>query len=201
MTARMRRRNGKAWALGVVASVALSLLLTFVAVGVSGTHGAGAGDVPAYCNATLPRFSLHQCEATHSQMQSQAQKLWPSKGRLISRAQAAIATTTGVKTVTGQSVYVVATYEYETTYGNAGNFMEAPNPFISSSTPVWIVTQHWSGPIMTRNGYPGLRAPPANWNPPTVSTMIIDAVTGSPIDSCVGCDVVGANGQPSPVGG
>lgn len=157
-----------------------------------------SAEVPTYCNATVPNFTLSQCESTHAQMAAQASQLWPPSGSVMSASSAeAAAQTANGPMVGATTLKVVASYAYRTTYAGAGQLMEATNPFVTPSTPVWVVTQQWSGPLMTRTDDPvGLRPPPANWTPPTVSTVIIDGVSGKPIDSCVGCDIVQASGQP-----
>lgn len=183
---------------GVIVIVAGAIALTVTSGGASRAPRADVADasqIPSYCDGSLPGFTLSQCEATHEQMQTQATQLWPAQGSVMSAAAAAAAgSTSGAKDITGQVVTVTATNEYETTYADAGKLMEATDPFVAPTTPVWIVTKEWSGPIMTRTEV-GLHAPPANWTPPTVSTVIIDAISGNPIDSCLGCDIVQPGGR------
>lgn len=197
--ASIQASKARRWLLGVAVGtatiIAVPIFIVVLSAGNDPVHRAGATQVPSFCDSSLPGFTLTQCETTHQKLQAQSSQDWPVSGPIQSAASIATEITPGPLSVGGQLVHVVASYEYETTYGEAGTLMEATNPYVVASTPVWIVTQHWSGPIVTRTSFPGLHAPPADWAPPSVSTVIVDAVSGTPIDSCDGCDVVQSNGQ------
>jgi hypothetical protein len=146
----------------------------------------GASSVPPYCLPGTPTGEIAACESEHQQLATQAGELWPTSGTSISAPAAASDATSALPS----SSTVGGVFSALTTYGEAGQYLEATNAFVSTSTPVWIVTVHFTSSAPASALWMGATPPPSGWNGPNALSVILDAISGKPIDTCVGCDVV-----------
>jgi hypothetical protein len=129
------------------------------------------------------------CETEHAHLVKQDEAIFPLHGAIlpVNQILAPVAHTT----TSPHGPSIVAAYASLTTYGDAGRVFEANNPAVDPNAPAYIVTQHWSGGIGV---WMGPVSPPPGWKPPTVSTVVVSAITGEGMDSCTGCDVVQPDG-------
>jgi len=181
-------------AVGVLVVAGAGIGIGLAATGTSGaTLGTAQSD--GCVSSSIPNFTLTSCKSAKTAMQAQANSLWPKSGTTLSSAEAASDASKALSDQLAASGEKVpssgAVYETQTTYGGAGAYMEATNPFVSPSTPVWVVTTHWTQPIV--NARMGLHpSGPSSWS---TTTVILDAVSGRPIDQCEGCTVVQPDGS------
>lgn len=142
---------------------------------VSSVSASGRSAPPA-CAPNAP-LTPQQCASAVASAQQQAAQSWPTSGSPISEAQA-IVEARGASTAPSFAVL--------TTYGQANSLVrgEASNPYIASSTPVWVVTVH-AAP-QPNSGIIGVS--PA----PDVYTVVLDADSGTWIDRISGLDALRA---------
>ncbi len=176
-----------------IAIAAIAVLVTGEVVGGAEQPKAATATTlaaPSYCMPGLTTVSqVALCEAEHSQLSEQAASTWPASGVSISENTAI--QDAQLPNETGASFYA-----FSTTYAQAATYLsEAPNPRVSTTTPVWIVTTHLSTPA-TNHMAASPATPESTYS---FVTVIEDAVNGAPIDSCDGCDVVQASGVPQTV--
>ena len=139
--------------------------------------------MPSYCAPNTPQNEIATCESENAQLNQQAALTWPASGSPITESQA-------IQDAQLPNQANSTSYAFETTYGEAGTYMEATNPRVSPTTPVWIVTIHLSTPI-------SLNMSPSDTTPNQIYsevTVIEDGINGTPINSCDGCDVVQPDG-------
>ncbi len=183
----------------ILGILGIAVGVAFLVLGGGGGRAAATGTgVPSYCDPAMPHFTVVGCESSHSALEAQAKAMWPTDGTTINASSAQQVADGAVESATRATAgtnsiarpHVVAAYEQRATYSEAGRYMEATNPFVAPSTPVWIVTTRWSSSFDVSVG---LRA--STVSQPPYTTTIIDAVSGKPIDSCSGCDVVQPDGR------
>jgi len=181
-------RRGAFTAIGAAIAVVLVSLVVGVLVNRGQDHTKANRDTARAATARASGPRPHSVTASAS-----AQQTWPVTGTVMSKSSILDQATTGGPASGDGSgrLTSVSAYAAQSTYQGAGAVVEATNPNVDSSTPVWIVTIHWSGPIVQPLGPPGAPAP----LPTSVTTVVYDAISGNPIDACSGCSVVQSDGS------
>ncbi len=144
---------------------------------------------PSCAPSTSTAAQVTSCSTEHARLVKQDEQIFPVHGTILSVNQ--ILSLLDHTTTSPHSPSIVAAYASLTTYGGAGRVFEANTPAVDPNAPAYIVTQHWSSGIGV---WMGPVAPPSGWKPPTVSTVVVSAITGKGMDSCTGCDVVQPDG-------
>jgi hypothetical protein len=144
---------------------------------------------PSCAPSTSTAAQVTRCSTEHARVVKQDEQIFPVHGTILSVNQ--ILALLDHNTTSPHGPSVVAAYAFLTTFGGAGRAFEADNPAVDPNAPAYVVTQHWSSGI---GGWMGPVAPPPGWKSPTVSSVVVSAVTGKGMDSCTGCDVVQPDG-------